>query len=392
MEQPTSSMKIKSYFASSVEQAIQEARQELGTEAMLITSRRSSPETRGLGAYEVVFGLTAPAARPRSAAPAADLSGELQNLRAQLQDIKSTLQGVRGPESPTSEAEELFEELVSNDLARNIAQETVSAAVRLKEQLSREPFSGDRAAHSITLRAYAAEMISKKLRFAPPFLPPASPQPPSQVSSLATKSDAAQVVVFAGPAGAGKTTTLIKIAIRECLAQRQPVRILSVDPYRVAAHEKLRSLAAIIGVGFTAVNSVQEFQAAAEESRSKSVVLVDTPGYGPAELDGAQEIASCLERVANKQVHLVLPASMKRSDMLRSIRDYVAFQPDYLLFTKLDETGSQGAILSAALEAGKPLSFFATGQNIPEDIEPAHARPLLASVFRPEVVEAVSAA
>ena len=47
------------------------------------------------------------------------------------------------------------------------------------------------------------------------------------------------------------------------------------------------------------------------------------------------------------------------------------FQPDYLLFTKLDETGSQGAILSAALEAGKPLSFFTNGQNIPEDIEPA---------------------
>jgi flagellar biosynthesis GTPase FlhF len=59
MEQPSSSMKIKSYFASSVEQAIQEARQELGTDAMLITSRRSSPETRSLGAYEVVFGLNA---------------------------------------------------------------------------------------------------------------------------------------------------------------------------------------------------------------------------------------------------------------------------------------------------------------------------------------------
>src|ERR1700722_18606992 len=96
-EQPTSSMKIKSYFASSVEQAIQEARQELGTDAMLITSRRSSPETRSLGAYEVVFGLNAASnlsgARQRPSAPSADLSkdlsGELQHLRAQLQEIKS---------------------------------------------------------------------------------------------------------------------------------------------------------------------------------------------------------------------------------------------------------------------------------------------------------------
>jgi flagellar biosynthesis protein FlhF len=377
MEQPTSSMKIKSYFASSVEQAIQEARQELGTDAMLITSRRSSPETRSLGAYEVVFGLQGtsnPAgARPRASVPS-DLSGELQQLRAQLQEIKTTLKGARGAEAPSSEAEELFEELVANDLARNIAQETVSSAVRLREQLSR-----DQPAHPTTLRAYALELVSKKLRFVQPFQ--ASPA-----------SDAAKVVVFAGPAGAGKTTTLIKIAIRECLAQRQSVRILSVDPQRVAAHEKLRSFAAIIGVGFTAINSIPEFLAAVSESRNKSIVLVDTPGYSPAELEGLKEIAGCLERLPNKQVHLVLPASMKRADLARTIRDYAALQADYLLFTKLDETESQGAILSAALESGKPLSYFANGQNIPEDIEPAEARALLASVFQPEVAEAVSAA
>jgi flagellar biosynthesis protein FlhF len=377
MEQPSSSMKIKSYFSSSVEQAIQEAREELGTDAMLITSRRSSPETRNLGAYEVVFGLNAPTGRQRPAARPADLSSELQNLRSQLQEIKSALQGTRALESPSSEAEELVEELVSNDLARNIAQEIVSTAVRLREQLSR-----DQPVPPIALRAYAQELVSKKLRFAPPF----------QQSSSKAVSDAAQVVIFAGPAGAGKTTTLIKIAIRECLAQRQSVRILSVDPYRVAAHEKLRSFASIIGVGFTAINSVQEFLGASEESRNKSVVLVDTPGYGPAELEGAAEIASCFGRLPNKQVHLVLPASMKRADLTRAIRDYAAFQPDYLLFTKLDETESHGAIISAALEADKPLSFFANGQNIPEDIDPAHARVLLASVFRREVAEAVSAA
>jgi flagellar biosynthesis protein FlhF len=119
---------------------------------------------------------------------------------------------------------------------------------------------------------------------------------------------------------------------------------------------------------------------------------VDTPGYSPIELDAAKDIANCLDRLTNKQIHLVLAASMKREDLRRSIRDYAALQPDYLLFTKLDETESHGALLSAALEAGKPLSYLANGQNIPEDIEPAHARILLASVFRKEAAEAVSAA
>ena len=140
------------------------------------------------------------------------------------------------------------------------------------------------------------------------------------------------------------------------------------------------------------VNSVQEFAGAVEESRIKNVVLVDTPGYSPSEIAQVKEIAGCLEHTPNKQVHLVLPASMKQESMARFIRDYAALQPDCLLFTKLDETDSQGAILSTALEADKPLSFFANGQNIPEDLEPASASVLLASVFRREQEEAVSAA
>ncbi len=376
-ENTTASMRIKSFFAASVEQAIQEARQELGPDAMLITSRRSSPEARDLGAYEVVFGLQsagAASAKPRAKAPAAaDLSGELQNLRAQLQEIKSTLQGPRSPEQATPDAEELFSQLVSLDVSRNVARDVVAAAVRLRDQRSPDPSSP-----ALSLEAYAAELVSKRLRFAPNL--------PEQTL------ETGKVIVFIGPAGAGKTTTLIKIAIREGLANRLSIRILSVDPYRVAAHEKLRSFAGIIGVGFTAVNSVQEFTGAIEESRIKSVVLVDTPGYSPSEIAQVKELAGCLERTSNRQVHLVLPASMKRESMARAMRDYAALQPDYLLFTKLDETDSQGAIVSTALEADKPLSFVANGQNIPEDLEPASASALLASMFRREREEAVSAA
>ncbi|HEX5229206.1 MAG TPA: hypothetical protein VFW44_15935 [Bryobacteraceae bacterium] len=380
-------MKIKSYFADSVEQAIQEARQELGAEAMLITSRRSSPDSRSLGAYEVVFGLhgAMPAAAQAGSTPAAprrtelskdltrDLSGELQHLRAQLQEIKSTLQGNRGSEFSSPDAEALLQELIAGDLSRDVAQDIVGNAVRLRDQLSR-----DQPKLSTPLRAYASELISNRLQFAPPL--------------QKTDAEGGPVIAFVGPAGAGKTTTLIKIAIRDYLAQRQSVRIISVDPYRVAAHEKLRSFASIIGVAFTAVTSLADFLPAVEDARKKTAVLIDTPGYSPAEMDGAQEMARCFARLPKKQVHLVLPASMKRADLSKAVRSYSAFEPDCLLFTKLDETESQGAILSVALETGRPLSFFASGQNIPEDIETAQARVLLASMFRPELAEAVSAA
>ena len=65
MRSETASMRIKSYFSSSVERAIQEAREELGGEATLITSRRTAADARHLGAYEVVFGIAESLGRKR---------------------------------------------------------------------------------------------------------------------------------------------------------------------------------------------------------------------------------------------------------------------------------------------------------------------------------------
>ena len=113
----------------------------------------------------------------------------------------------------------------------------------------------------------------------------------------------------------------------------------------------------------------------------------------PAKWYSVKEVAGCLERIPNKQVHLVLPASMKRESLGRCIRDYAAFAPDYLLFTRLDETESFGALISTAMESGKPLSFFTNGQGIPEDLEAANLETLLEPLFtRERAAGATSAA
>ena len=159
-------MKIKSFFAAFGGTGHPGGAPGAGPDAMLITSRRSSPEARNLGAYEVVFGLQSAAARPRpaaQAAPSADLSSELQNLRTQLQDIKSTLQGARSADRAAPEAEELFSRLVSLDLARAVARDMVASAVRLRDQRAI-----DQPSISLPLQAHAAEAISNRLRFAPP--------------------------------------------------------------------------------------------------------------------------------------------------------------------------------------------------------------------------------
>jgi flagellar biosynthesis protein FlhF len=120
--------------------------------------------------------------------------------------------------------------------------------------------------------------------------------------------------------------------------------------------------------------------------------LIDTPGYGPADWDWARDLASVLGQLKQKEIHLVLPASMHLAGLLRYVRRYEEFNPDYLLFTKLDETEAYGSMLSAAFQMSRPLSFLTRGQGIPEDIEAANIGALEAGLFARERAEAVSAA
>jgi len=355
-------MKIKSYFAATVEDAIQQARQELGTEAMLITSRRSAPEARQLGAYEVVFGIASQQAVPAPQPETRDLGSELQALRNQLDDIKKNLQLNNASRSDTAatEWESFFSELVAADFTPSIARELINEA-RTEWEAASSParsLPGDELQ-----RGLLAEGIGRRVRR-------------SQILQDAGP-DTRGIAIFAGPPGAGKTTTLAKIAIRECLAQRVSFRIISVDTNRVGGHEKLRTLAGILGTGFTAASTIQEFAQAVEQYRRNNFLLIDTPGYSRSETESLRELALVLNQLEAKDVHLVLPASMRSADLARAITQFEAFQADHLLLTKLDETDSAGAILSAAIETGKPLSFFTRGQSIPEDLEPANVEALI---------------
>lgn len=370
-------MRIKSYFSSSVERAIQEAREELGGEATLITSRRSAPDARHLGAYEVVFGLAETAENAEAAPAPDDINAELTLLRDQLDGIKRLLKlrATSADGFARPELTQLFEQLLTAGWEDRRARQLTEEA--FANWQSQSPANRPQASVA-SFQKIATENIGKKLQFAPEFTP--------------SGSDLSRAVVLIGPPGGGKTTTLAKLAIQECLAKRLSVRIISLDIHGVAAHEKLRSLASIMGAGFTAASSASQFMEAIDEFRSKHVLLIDTPGYGHADWQWAHDMALVLAELKNKEIHLVLPASMNPAALLRYVRRYEELNPDYLLFTKLDETESNGSLLSVALETNRPLSFLTRGQAVPEDIEVATPGALLQGVVINERAEAISAA
>jgi flagellar biosynthesis protein FlhF len=122
---------------------------------------------------------------------------------------------------------------------------------------------------------------------------------------------------------------------------------------------------------------------ALEEFRGKDLILIDTPGFSPAEWELAQDWAHYLAAQPGIETHLVLSATTRSADVERLLGMWGIFAPQRLLFTHLDETSATGGILSAAFDSELPVSFLSTGQTIPEDLEPAAAGRLLAFLEPP---------
>jgi flagellar biosynthesis protein FlhF len=193
-----------------------------------------------------------------------------------------------------------------------------------------------------------------------------------EVDSALGRPDAPRgVLALVGPPGAGKTTTLVKLAARYGLASRKPSQIISADVYRIAAADQLRSLACLLGIGCDVVETPLALAQSLEEHRAKELVFIDTPGLARAEMEDGAELARLIGSHPEIDTHLVLPASMKPLEMARVIDRYQIFQPRKLLFTRIDETERYGALVSEAARRSLPVSFLATGQQIPDDLEPA---------------------
>lgn len=210
--------------------------------------------------------------------------------------------------------------------------------------------------------------------------------------SLRRKRTAPLVISLVGPPGAGKTTTLVKLAVRYSEASRFPLQLISMDNFRVGASEQLRAYAAVLGVGFDTLTTVRALEKAVNEYASKEIILIDTPGLGWRDFDAAEDLAAYLRSLDHGITHMVAPASMKPSDFERLADLYEAFDYQSLIYTKLDETTSIGQLVSESWRRRKPLSYFATGQRIPDDLELASRERICERILPTDALSATFAA
>ena len=181
-----------------------------------------------------------------------------------------------------------------------------------------------------------------------------------------------RIVIFMGPTGVGKTTTIAKIASNYVVEEKKKVALLTADTYRISAVDQLRTYANILEVPFRVIYSEEEVRTAIGEFADFDYIFIDTAGHSHQNEEQLEHMRKMLEAVAQageSQAFLVLSATTKYRDLLRIVSCYREIADFQLIFTKLDETEVLGNLLNLKLYADTPIAYVTYGQNVPNDIE-----------------------
>ncbi len=192
-----------------------------------------------------------------------------------------------------------------------------------------------------------------------------------------------RVIAFVGPTGVGKTTTLAKLAARYSLMERKKVAMVTADTYRIAATEQLKTYGKIMGIPVDVADSADDISGILTKYKNVDLVLVDTAGRSPSSDEQLDELKKFIAQSQPDEIHLVLSATTKYFDMIRIIERFGSAVPiNRMIFTKLDETRYYGAFLNLMNNFQIPLSYYATGQNVPDDLEMPETQSLSERITR----------
>jgi flagellar biosynthesis protein FlhF len=179
------------------------------------------------------------------------------------------------------------------------------------------------------------------------------------------------IMAFVGPTGVGKTTSIAKLAARCTLQMKKKVTLITIDTYRIAAVEQLKTYAKIMDLPIYVCYSPEEMQKTISSSADSSLILIDTAGHSQTDMEQVQDLCNYFGDQEDIEVLMVLSATTKSSDLKDISERFGGVGPKRLVFTKLDETTTYGSLLNVAVRTKLPIGYFTTGQNVPDDIETA---------------------
>jgi flagellar biosynthesis protein FlhF len=285
------------------------------------------------------------------ATPHSSVSPQVAEFQSLVEQLRN-----RGDSAPQrAMPPELFEhytDLIEADVEEEIARDLI-------DRLRREPTADllDPSANRLRLGA----LVESELSVAGP---------------IRIEPAAGRVVALVGPTGVGKTTTIAKLAANYRLRENRRVGLITVDTYRIAAVEQLRTYADIIDLPMEVVSTPREMRGAVDRMRDFDLVLMDTAGRSPRDEVRIRELRAMLAEAGPHEVHLVLSAAASARSLAAAAEKFAPAGVTAAIVTKLDEATGLGNLLTLARRSGLPFSYLTDGQNVPDDIAVAESRGL----------------
>ncbi len=178
-----------------------------------------------------------------------------------------------------------------------------------------------------------------------------------------------KIIALVGPAGAGKSTTVAKLA-RHCLEiEKKRTGLISLDRFRIGANGMLENVARIMNMPFMIVHDADGLQSALNDLADVDVVLIDTPGMGSRDPSMMDDVCVLLRTIVVDEIHLVANAAMREDVLAATVKTFQPFNINRLLFTHMDEYGLNTAVLNMMKETRIASSFYGDGVDIFDDLQ-----------------------
>ena len=376
-------MSTKTYRAGTLKEALTQVRRDLGGGAVILGTREIRRRRLfGLGARELIevtaadgsAPIPAPALFPPPPPPPRPAGGP-EGLHAHFGEQLSRLHAMVEDLSRLGRLEHLLPDLpveLVPTYAMLLEAEVPEVLARRLVRHVAERLEPDEAHRPEAVRDALRDAVESCLPIAPP---------------IAAVAGTRRVVALVGPTGVGKTTTVAKLAANFKLVQGLRPGLVTVDTYRIAAVEQLRTYAEILDLPLAVANAPSDMRRAMDELGDVDLILIDTAGRSPRDEVKIRELADFLAAARPDEVHLVLSAVAGERSLRAAVERFAVVRADRLILTKLDEADGLGGVLAVIGQADRPVSYLTTGQAVPDDIEPADRARLARLILGQEVVE-----
>ena len=369
-------MMIKRFFAAEARQALQQVSEELGSDALILSNRRVADGVEIIAAqdyedellgddFSLVDKIRDDGQRQQTSretpsqngpGATADDPASLQSIKAVQDEIQMLRDSLEAPLSRLAWAEMGRQQPYRAELIRRLLALGLHSVVanHLADQV------GD------------IQNLEQGWRTALSRLEHMLPVADDELLS------AGGVVALVGATGVGKTTTVAKLAARFAMRHgRRNVALVTMDCYRIGAHEQLRTYGRLLGVPVHTAVDGEELRAVINHMCDRKLILIDTAGASQRDMRLLEQFEMLNADDFSIKRYLVLSANGSTALADEVVESFKRTALDGCIVTKLDEATRIGGVLSVLLKHKLPITYVGDGQRVPDDLHPARVRRLL---------------